>query len=192
MISGETATHPKRSEGTAEFNAAIAELVPLIEAAAPGVPNARWIAIRLLDGDDRVERALENRRARGARHQTARSGRALQPEDCAAGGSVSTESNALPLTGLRVPAREPKPGSAPDPEPVIRRAEQLRQGLTGNFRDEAVSSIYTEAERLSRRAVRHTGDRTQARPGSAHRPHRHVPDLRPAADARASSPSCSG
>ena len=33
-------------------------LVPLIEAAAPGVPNARWIAIRLLDGDDRVERAL--------------------------------------------------------------------------------------------------------------------------------------
>ena len=30
----------------------------MIEAAAPGVPNARWIAIRLLDGDDRVERAL--------------------------------------------------------------------------------------------------------------------------------------
>jgi GTPase len=58
VISGETATHPKRSEGTAEFNAAIAELVPLIEAVAPGVPNARWIAIRLLDGDDRVERAL--------------------------------------------------------------------------------------------------------------------------------------
>jgi len=32
--------------------------VPMIEAAAPGVPNARWIAIRLLDGDGRVERAL--------------------------------------------------------------------------------------------------------------------------------------
>jgi GTPase len=30
----------------------------MIEAAAPGVPNARWIAIRLLDGDGRVERAL--------------------------------------------------------------------------------------------------------------------------------------
>jgi len=58
VISGETATDPKRSEGTAEFNAAIAELVPLIEATAPGVPNARWIAIRLLDGDARVERAL--------------------------------------------------------------------------------------------------------------------------------------
>jgi GTP-binding protein len=58
VTSGEIATHPRRAEGTAEFNAAIAELVPLIEAAAPGVPNARWIAIRLLDGDVRVEQAL--------------------------------------------------------------------------------------------------------------------------------------
>ena len=58
VISGEIATRPRRSEGTAEFNAAISELVPMIEAAAPGVPNARWIAIRLLDGDGRVERAL--------------------------------------------------------------------------------------------------------------------------------------
>jgi ferrous iron transport protein B len=58
VISGEMPTKPRRPQGTPEFNAAIAELVPLIEAAAPGVPNARWIAIRLLDGDDRVERAL--------------------------------------------------------------------------------------------------------------------------------------
>ena len=52
------ATKPRRPEGTPEFKAAIAELLPLIEAAAPGVPNARWIAIRLLDGDVRVEQAL--------------------------------------------------------------------------------------------------------------------------------------
>jgi GTPase len=58
VISGEIATRPRRAEGTPEFNAAINELVPMIEAAAPGVPNARWIAIRLLDGDGRVERAL--------------------------------------------------------------------------------------------------------------------------------------
>jgi GTPase len=58
VITGEIPTKPRRPEGTAEFNAAIAELVPLIEAAAPGVPNARWIAIRLLDGDVRVEQAL--------------------------------------------------------------------------------------------------------------------------------------
>ena len=58
VISGEVPTRPHRAEGTPEFNAAIAELLPLIEAAAPGVPNARWIAIRLLDGDVHVEQAL--------------------------------------------------------------------------------------------------------------------------------------
>ena len=58
VISGEVKTSPHRPDGTPEFNAAIAELLPLIEAAAPGVPNARWIAIRLLDGDGRVEQAL--------------------------------------------------------------------------------------------------------------------------------------
>lgn len=60
VICGEIRTEPKRPEGTPEFNAAIAELVPLIETLAPGVPNARWIAIRLLDGDGHVERALRN------------------------------------------------------------------------------------------------------------------------------------
>jgi ferrous iron transport protein B len=58
VVTGETPTRPHRPDGTMEFNAAIAELLPLIEAAAPGVPNARWIAIRLLDGDGRVEQAL--------------------------------------------------------------------------------------------------------------------------------------
>jgi ferrous iron transport protein B len=38
-------------------------------------------------------------------------------------------------------------------EAVIRRAEELRQNLTGNFRDEAVSSVYAEAERIARRVV---------------------------------------
>jgi ferrous iron transport protein B len=51
-----------RIAGTAPFQRAVAELVPLIEAAAPGVPNARWIAIRLLDGDAEVEDALQTGR----------------------------------------------------------------------------------------------------------------------------------
>jgi ferrous iron transport protein B len=42
-------------------------------------------------------------------------------------------------------------------EAVIQRAEALRRGLTGNFRDEAVSSVYAEAERIARRVVRRSG-----------------------------------
>jgi GTPase len=58
ISSGAVRTVPLRIMGTPEFQRAIAELVPLIQDAAPGVPNARWIAIRLLDGDAEVEEAL--------------------------------------------------------------------------------------------------------------------------------------
>jgi GTP-binding protein len=62
VASGAIATQPLRVEGTPDFQRAVAELVPLIEQAAPGVPNARWIAIRLLDGDAQVEEALASGR----------------------------------------------------------------------------------------------------------------------------------
>lgn len=58
VIKGEIATKPKRIEGTPEFQRAVSELVPMIEQMAPGVPNARWLAIRLLDGDSKVQQAL--------------------------------------------------------------------------------------------------------------------------------------
>lgn len=62
VASGTIVTKPHRVTGTAEFQRAIAELVPMIESLAPGVPNARWIAIRLLDGDAEVELALTSGR----------------------------------------------------------------------------------------------------------------------------------
>ena len=58
VASGSVTTSPRRVTGTTEFHHALDELVPMIEAVAPGVPNARWIAIRLLDGDAEVEAAL--------------------------------------------------------------------------------------------------------------------------------------
>ncbi len=58
VIDGEIETRPVRIQGTPEFQRAVAELAPMIEAAAPGVPNARWLAIRLLDGDAKVQQAL--------------------------------------------------------------------------------------------------------------------------------------
>ena len=60
VIEGEIVTNPKRVEGTPEFQRAVSELVPMIEEMAPGVPNARWLAIRLLDGDSKVQQALMN------------------------------------------------------------------------------------------------------------------------------------
>ena len=47
-----------RVGGTPEFQKAVNELVPMIEQMAPGIPNARWLAIRLLDGDAHVQKAI--------------------------------------------------------------------------------------------------------------------------------------
>lgn len=58
LINGDIITKPLRVEGTPEFQKAVHELVPMIEQVAPGIPNARWLAIRLLDGDARVQQAL--------------------------------------------------------------------------------------------------------------------------------------
>jgi GTP-binding protein len=58
VIEGKVAIQPMRVSGTPEFQKAVNELVPMIEQIAPGIPNARWLAIRLLDGDARVQKAI--------------------------------------------------------------------------------------------------------------------------------------
>lgn len=72
---------------------------------------------------------------------------------------MSSESRTLPLVVVGGEAPPAKAAVHPDADAIVRRAEELRRGLTGNFRDEAVSSIYAEAERLSRRVVKREGER---------------------------------
>ncbi|NMC78526.1 MAG: iron transporter FeoB [Chloroflexi bacterium] len=58
VISGQIQTKPLRVEGTPEVQRAVSELSRQIEQLYPGTPNARWLAIRLLDGDARVQQAI--------------------------------------------------------------------------------------------------------------------------------------
>ncbi|MCC6222219.1 MAG: ferrous iron transport protein B [Thermoleophilia bacterium] len=55
---GETRTRPRHLLAGAAVEGALDALIPLLERAAPGLPSARWVATRLLDGDGRVEEAL--------------------------------------------------------------------------------------------------------------------------------------
>ena len=59
-IEGHFKTHPHRINTGGPLQKAVEELIPLIEGVFPGLPNARWIALRLLDGDMRLRRALES------------------------------------------------------------------------------------------------------------------------------------
>jgi ferrous iron transport protein B len=41
-----------------QVEASVAELVPRLLEAVPGLPCPRWVAHRLLEGDERLEQAL--------------------------------------------------------------------------------------------------------------------------------------
>jgi ferrous iron transport protein B len=59
VATGQTVCKPYRIKTESpEIKAALAQLVPQIEAAFPGLPNARWVALRLLDGDERLMQAV--------------------------------------------------------------------------------------------------------------------------------------
>ncbi len=60
VVSKEVTTSPRRVDGNTQMKQAVDELAPMLEEAYPDLPNARWIAMRLLDGDYRVRQALEN------------------------------------------------------------------------------------------------------------------------------------
>jgi GTP-binding protein len=58
VATGRMATSPHRVVRDGAFQQAVNELAAMVEELVPGLPNARWVAMRLLDGDLRVERAL--------------------------------------------------------------------------------------------------------------------------------------
>lgn len=58
VVTGSINANPHRVMRDGPFQKAVLELLPMIEQAAPGLPNARWVAMRLLDGDHRVRQAL--------------------------------------------------------------------------------------------------------------------------------------
>jgi ferrous iron transport protein B len=105
---------------------AITELAPVIEAARPGLPNARWVALRLLNGDARIETAL-------------RSGEIALWLDRERGEGGSTE----PVGG----------GASAEIDEVVDAAAALRWKLPSDFHDRVVASLYTAAHAIASRAV---------------------------------------
>jgi ferrous iron transport protein B len=59
VAKGEVVGKPYRVKyASRELKKAVEQLTAQIESAFPGLPNARWVALRLLDGDERIAEAL--------------------------------------------------------------------------------------------------------------------------------------
>jgi len=60
VASGKTICRPHRFQSQSPvLKQTVAQLTSQIEAAFPGLPNARWVALRLLDGDERIIEAIQ-------------------------------------------------------------------------------------------------------------------------------------
>jgi ferrous iron transport protein B len=61
VATGRVTCRPRRLEAEpAAVKPALAELVAQLQQAFPGLPNPRWVAMRLLGGDDTIKRALRS------------------------------------------------------------------------------------------------------------------------------------
>jgi Fe2+ transport system protein B len=59
VASGQTVSKPHRIKNEPPaLKRAVSELAGRVEAIFPGLPNARWVAMRLLDGDERIAEAV--------------------------------------------------------------------------------------------------------------------------------------
>ncbi len=134
---GERATSPRRVEEHAPaVAAALDALLPELRRAFPGLEHARWVALRLLSGDERVAEAV----ASGA------IGRLEAPEGEAVGALAAAGG------GEGAPGRAAGAAFSPEAaagEALVARADELRWRLPRDFHDRLVETVYAEAHRIA-------------------------------------------
>jgi ferrous iron transport protein B len=128
---GEITTRPFRIARHAPgVEAAVADLVPVVERAFPKLPNARWVALRLLNADESVIEAVrsgELGEVTTDRYETPNRADDAASEDAAATGPALREA-------------------------VLAEASRLRWTLPRDFHDALTSRIYEAARNIAARA----------------------------------------
>ncbi|MBI2880048.1 MAG: ferrous iron transporter B [Candidatus Tectomicrobia bacterium] len=136
VATGQVVCKPRRVGGQSPaLKDAVGHLARRVERAFPGLPNAQWLALRLLDGDERIGQAV-------------RAGElgALQRRDPPPAGGGAGEGA----------PREPPSAAGAD---LLAEASALRWQVGPDFHQALMETVYTEAARLADRAVRRSGER---------------------------------
>ena len=137
VASGRTAARPRRVGGRSRsLEKAVGRLATEVEGAFPGLPNARWAALRLLDGDAKIAEAVRS----GALGE-------LRDLNHQIGSGLATAAGAAPA-----------PSSQAGPA-VLAAARKLRWQIGKDFHQKLMEGVYTEAARLADRAVTRTGEK---------------------------------
>ncbi len=135
MADGEIATEPFRIETLPpDVESAVGELQPAVEEAFPGIPNARWVALRLLNADESVIEAV--------RSGELGSGQAGEVESDPAGGS-----------GLPPGTEEGGGDGTGEGERILEMATSLRWTLSPEFHDRLMETLYGVAHEIAEGSV---------------------------------------
>jgi ferrous iron transport protein B len=116
LVAGRTRVHGRQVSLESRLDAPARQLTDELTARFPGLASARWVALRLLDGDPSVQDGL-------------------------ASGALT--------------AGEAPPAS--DVDDVLEHAARLRGGLGAEAKDRLVESLFRDAERIARHALREPG-----------------------------------
>lgn len=132
VASGRTVCKPRRLGGRAPgLETAVGRLTAEVERVFPGLPNAAWVALRLLDGDGAIAEAV-------------RDGSLGELRDGAAG----SDGEAAP----------PPPVDAAAAAELLSTARALRWQVGRDFHGKLMEGVYAEAARLAERAVTRAGE----------------------------------
>ena len=124
IASGAARTRPYRVEELpAGAEATVTGLTGEIEEAFPSVPNARWVALRLLNADDAVVEVVRS-------------------------GELGQLGDSLPAGGDGDADDRPPPPPA-ERERVLRTARRLRWELPADFHDSLTERTYSAAQRIA-------------------------------------------
>ncbi len=174
MAAGEIVSRPKRIvEMPPQFERPVSRLSEQVEAAYPRLPNSRWVAVRLLDGDERIAQAvrsgelgdLSQGRVLGGDQDTSRGAGFPachdQSADFPASHDQSADFPACHDQSADFPTSHDQSAgwkACPTPEGKLRdelleTASDLRWEVGPDFHQTLVESIYAHAARIADRTV---------------------------------------
>ncbi len=148
VASGSFVGKPKRVGGhSTALNLAVTELGGKIKEGFPMLPNTQWVALRLLDGDERISQALLTGELIHLQEELVKSPPDEQAlADRAGSMVVEAEDKLVPMVD------EVSAG-------IIEVASELRWKVGPDFHQILMEGIYTEAARLADRAVTGANER---------------------------------
>ena len=152
VATGETAGRAFHlSHEPPELQRAAADLSGSLERVFPGLPNAHWVALRLLDGDRRIIEAVRRGEILGSASHSEEVSRSQDSPD-----PRGTFEEQL-ATEAEAPGDLPTlaPGS-PAVEELLATAESLRWEI-GDVHGPLVEALYADAARIAGRVVRRSG-----------------------------------